>query len=378
MDRDRNKKTLMELLKMNGNRECADCSAPDPDWASFTTGVFICLNCSGIHRNLPSVSRVKSVRLDFWDDDLVEFMRENGNPKAKSIYEAKVPPFYYKPRAEDCLVLREQWIRAKYEREEFTMNASQHDGGVTGNREGVLWKRGRDNGQYHKRRFILSEKDGTLKYYTKDESKGPKATINIKDLNATFQPEKTRHPNGLQITYTKDGHTRSIFVYHEYGMEIVSWFNSIRAARLYYLRKEFPNTSEAELIPRITRKYLKEGYMEKTGPKHKESFRKRWFSLDLYERKLLYFKDPVDAFEQGEVFIGSSDHGYEVLDNIPSGVRGNKWKYGITIVTPERKFVFACENEREHKEWIDAFKEVIARPMSPQDYTAEAAVQRKR
>ncbi|XP_043923980.1 arf-GAP with dual PH domain-containing protein 2 isoform X2 [Protopterus annectens] len=329
MDRDRNKKTLMELLKMNGNRECADCSAPDPDWASFTTGVFICLNCSGIHRNLPSVSRVKSVRLDFWDDDLVEFMRENGNPKAKSIYEAKVPPFYYKPRAEDCLVLREQWIRAKYEREEFTMNASQHDGGVTGNREGVLWKRGRDNGQYHKRRFILSEKDGTLKYYTKDE-------------------------------------------------EIVSWFNSIRAARLYYLRKEFPNTSEAELIPRITRKYLKEGYMEKTGPKHKESFRKRWFSLDLYERKLLYFKDPVDAFEQGEVFIGSSDHGYEVLDNIPSGVRGNKWKYGITIVTPERKFVFACENEREHKEWIDAFKEVIARPMSPQDYTAEAAVQRKR
>lgn len=36
----------------------------DPDWASYTLGVFICLSCSGIHRNIPHVSKVKSVRLD--------------------------------------------------------------------------------------------------------------------------------------------------------------------------------------------------------------------------------------------------------------------------------------------------------------------------
>lgn len=44
----------------------------DPDWASYTLGVFICLSCSGIHRNIPHVSKVKSVRLDSWEDVQVE------------------------------------------------------------------------------------------------------------------------------------------------------------------------------------------------------------------------------------------------------------------------------------------------------------------
>ena len=44
----------------------------DPDWASYTLGVFICLSCSGIHRNIPHVSKVKSVRLDTWEDVQVE------------------------------------------------------------------------------------------------------------------------------------------------------------------------------------------------------------------------------------------------------------------------------------------------------------------
>lgn len=44
----------------------------EPDWASYTLGIFVCLNCSGIHRNLPAISKVKSIRLDRWEDSLVE------------------------------------------------------------------------------------------------------------------------------------------------------------------------------------------------------------------------------------------------------------------------------------------------------------------
>lgn len=44
----------------------------DPDWASYKLGIFICLYCSGVHRNFPDISKVKSVRLDFWDDSMVE------------------------------------------------------------------------------------------------------------------------------------------------------------------------------------------------------------------------------------------------------------------------------------------------------------------
>lgn len=44
----------------------------EPDWASYTLGIFVCLNCSGLHRNLPAVSKVKSTRLDLWEDSLVQ------------------------------------------------------------------------------------------------------------------------------------------------------------------------------------------------------------------------------------------------------------------------------------------------------------------
>ncbi|MED6261943.1 hypothetical protein ATANTOWER_012281 [Ataeniobius toweri] len=42
-----------------------------------------------------------------------------GNSAAKAKYEQKVPAFYYRPTHTDCKLLREQWIRAKYERNEF-------------------------------------------------------------------------------------------------------------------------------------------------------------------------------------------------------------------------------------------------------------------
>ncbi|KAG7335137.1 hypothetical protein KOW79_001733 [Hemibagrus wyckioides] len=369
-----NKRRVRELLDRPGNECCSDCLAPGPEWASFTLGVFICQSCSGIHRSIPQISRVKSVFIDPWEKSEVELMASIGNSSAKGKYEQMVPAFYYSPTHTDCQVLREQWIRAKYERNEFIYLERQEPYSA-GYREGFLWKRGRDNGQFLSRKFILSEREGAMKYFNKHDAREPKALMKIQTINATFQPNKIGHPHGLQITYLKDNSTRNIFVYHEDGKEIVDWFNGIRAARFHYLQVAFPGAPDTELVPKLTRNYIKEGYMEKTGPKQTEGFKKRWFTLD--DRRLMYFKDPLDAYARGEVFIGSKESGYTVVPGLPPSTQGYHWQFGITIVTPDRKFLFACETEADQKEWMAVFQSVINRPMLPQEYAVEARFKHK-
>jgi ADP-ribosylation factor GTPase-activating protein 1 len=42
------------------------------EWASCNLGIFLCQDCAGIHRSLGvDTSRVKSIKLDNWDDDQV-------------------------------------------------------------------------------------------------------------------------------------------------------------------------------------------------------------------------------------------------------------------------------------------------------------------
>ncbi|KAG5520526.1 hypothetical protein RHGRI_033190 [Rhododendron griersonianum] len=45
-------KPIDVLRKVCGNDKCADCGAPEPDWASLNLGVLVCIECSGVHRNL--------------------------------------------------------------------------------------------------------------------------------------------------------------------------------------------------------------------------------------------------------------------------------------------------------------------------------------
>ncbi|CAD6336329.1 unnamed protein product [Miscanthus lutarioriparius] len=112
---------LRELLQKSDNRICADCSVPDPKWASANIGVFICLKCCCVHRSLGThVSKVLSVTLDQWADDEINSMIEvGGNSYANAIYEAFLPEGYHKPHPDSSQEERADFIRSKYELQEF-------------------------------------------------------------------------------------------------------------------------------------------------------------------------------------------------------------------------------------------------------------------
>lgn len=108
---------LANLLREDENKYCADCHAKGPRWASWNLGVFVCIRCAGIHRNLGvHVSRVKSVNLDAWTPEQIESIQRGGNGKAKEIYEANLPDNFRRPQ-DDYAV--EVFIRSKYERKQY-------------------------------------------------------------------------------------------------------------------------------------------------------------------------------------------------------------------------------------------------------------------
>ena len=48
------------------------CYFTGPRWASWNLGIFLCIRCAGIHRNLGvHISKVKSVNLDSWTPEQV-------------------------------------------------------------------------------------------------------------------------------------------------------------------------------------------------------------------------------------------------------------------------------------------------------------------
>ncbi|KAJ0560288.1 putative Arf GTPase activating protein [Helianthus annuus] len=132
------------LRKIPGNDLCAECSAPEPDWASLNLGILMCIECSGVHRNLGvHISKVRSINLDVkvWEPTVMDLFRNLGNMYCNSIWENPLQTnsedgsnalAVNKPSPRDANQQREKYIIAKYVekrlicREETTSNTPSY------------------------------------------------------------------------------------------------------------------------------------------------------------------------------------------------------------------------------------------------------------
>lgn len=266
----------------------------------------------------------------------------------------------------------EQWIRAKYERLEFSLN--ERPNYTNGHMEGFLMKRGKEDSRYQPRKFVLSETDDTLRYYVK-ESKDPKAVLRISDINIAFAPAKIGHNNSMQLSFMNGGgSTRHIYVYHDDAGIINNWYMAIRCAKLHRLQIAYPSANERDLLANLTRDFVKEGWLQKTGPRLSDGYKRRWFTLD--NRKLMYHDEPLDAYPKGEIFLGRVSDGYSVCLGVPQGAKDQGFSF--TLITPERIFNLSAATEEDREEWMYVIKQVLERELSTQDIFISSRLIRKR
>ena len=114
---------INQILKLPGNDKCVDCnSTKDPTWLSTNFGVLICIECSGIHRELGvHISRIQSLTLDNIGTSQLLLARVVSNNRFNEILEATLEPSQ-KLNSNSSMEERYKFIRAKYVDKKFALN----------------------------------------------------------------------------------------------------------------------------------------------------------------------------------------------------------------------------------------------------------------
>ncbi|EYU35659.1 hypothetical protein MIMGU_mgv1a004826mg [Erythranthe guttata] len=83
-EEERNEKIVKGLLKLPPNRRCINCNNLGPQYVCTNFWTFICITCSGIHREF--THRVKSVSMAKFTSQEVDSLQKGGNQRARELY----------------------------------------------------------------------------------------------------------------------------------------------------------------------------------------------------------------------------------------------------------------------------------------------------
>ncbi|KAG8226409.1 hypothetical protein J437_LFUL012505 [Ladona fulva] len=116
------------VQRLPGNDRCCDChSHNDATWLSTNFGVMVCIECSGIHRDLGvHISRIQSLTLDHLGTAQLLLARHNSNLAFNDVMEATLHP-PNKPHPGSSMEERYEFIRAKYVDKRYVLRTCSNE-----------------------------------------------------------------------------------------------------------------------------------------------------------------------------------------------------------------------------------------------------------
>ncbi|CAD8210475.1 unnamed protein product [Paramecium octaurelia] len=86
-----NNKAIAQIRKLQTgeNRYCFECQTGSPTWASLPYGIYLCYNCSGLHRAMGvHLTFVRSIEMDSWTDKQLSMMHLGGNQQLRLFFQS--------------------------------------------------------------------------------------------------------------------------------------------------------------------------------------------------------------------------------------------------------------------------------------------------
>uniref|UniRef100_A0A2K6P0K2 ArfGAP with RhoGAP domain, ankyrin repeat and PH domain 1 n=1 Tax=Rhinopithecus roxellana TaxID=61622 RepID=A0A2K6P0K2_RHIRO len=294
------------------NRFCADCGAPQPDWASINLCVVICKRCAGEHRGLGAgVSKVRSLKMDrkVWTETLIEALcaavttTDLAETQALLGCGAGISCFSGDPEAPTPLALAEQagqTLQMEFLRNNRTTEVPRLDSMKplekhysvilpTVSHSGFLYKTAsagkllqdrRAREEFSRRWCVLS--DGVLSYYENERAVTPNGEIRASEIVCLAVPLPDTH--GFEHTFEVYTEGERLYLFGLESMEQAhEWVKCIAKAFVPPLAEEL-----------LARDFERLGRLPYKAGLSLQRAQEGWFSLSGSELRAVFPEGPCE------------------------------------------------------------------------------------
>ncbi|XP_062038560.1 ARF GTPase-activating protein GIT2 isoform X4 [Lepus europaeus] len=301
--------------RLRSSEVCADCSGPDPSWASVNRGTFICDECCSVHRSLGRhISQVRHLKHTPWPPTLLQMVETLYNNGANSIWEhslldpASILSGRRKANPQDKVhPNKAEFIRAKYQMLAFVhrlpcrdddsvttkdLSKQLHSSVRTGNLETCL----RLLSLGAQANFFHPEKGNTPLHVASKAGQILQA-----ELLAVYGADPgTQDSNGkTPVDYARQGG------HHELADRLVEIQYELTDRLAFYLcgRKPDHKNGQHFIIPQMADSSLDLSELAKAAKKKLQSL-----SNHLFEELAMDVYDEVDRRETDAVWLATQNH----------------------------------------------------------------------